>query len=920
MHEFFSEKIFSESPPCNAAESGVNPNVIDAACAFKEPRPMCSRMLARLTCLLLLLAAMSPPATLADAPFAFDTTPGRLPKTVVPRHYAIRLEPDLDKFITRGSMTVDLEVRQPVAEIVLNALDLDVTRASLVADRETPLEINQNPDKQLVTLKLPAPIGPGRCRLALEFTGRLTEHAQGLFYVRYAAPSGKKIMLATQMEPADARRMFPCWDEPVFRATYDLTVVVPQKHLAVSNMPVESETNLSNGLKEVKFMRTPPMASYLVVLVSGELEELKGEAAGVKIRVITTEGKREQARYALAVTEKVLPYYNRYFGIRYPLPKLDQIAVPGGFDGAMENWGGITYNESMLLFDPQTSSQQTRRDIFVTVAHEMAHQWFGNLVTMAWWDNLWLNEGFASWMENKATDHFNPDWEMWLAAGLEKSGVMSQDARKTTHAVQSAVNNESEADDSFDNITYIKGQAFLQMLENYLGEAQFRKGIHRYLAAHEYSNTTTADLWSALEKSSGKPVAALSAGWTEQPGLPVVIVKSDCTGGRQIVTLTQKRFTVGDPDAQSLSWTIPVAWFNTARPASARHTLLQNTPVTITLPDCSDAIKLNAGDFGYYRVSYEPAWYRKVKIAGLPPTDQLGLLSDTWAMVEAGRASSTNYLALVEALPSAKTYAVWSHIISVLELLDGLEQNQPGRVKFQQYARLLLQPQWQRLGWSPHPGEPVGDALRRSQILGTLGRFGDSAVIAEARARFDQFLARPETLPADLRPSVLNIVGRYSDRKTYGELHELARNAKGTEEREMDYRALAGALDPVLAQVTLDLSLTDETVPQEASDLVAQVAGSGEQTELAWKFTQQHLKELLAKVDSFNRNDYVPSIVASCSDAARANELKAFVAANVSTDAAAKANETAEDILFKAALKQRELPPIDRWVEAAAQR
>ena len=398
------------------------------------------------------------------------------------------------------------------------------------------------------------------------------------------------------------------------------------------------------------------------------------------------------------------------------------------------------------------------------------------------------------------------------------------------------------------------------------------------------------------------------------------MVKSDCIGGHQIVTLTQERFTVRDPDAAPLSWTVPVAWFNTARPAAARYTLLENAPTNIVLPDCSDIIKLNAGNFGYYRVAYEPAWYQKIKITGLPPTDQLDLLSDTWAMAEAGRASSTNYLALVEALKSAKTPAVWSHILSILELMDTLEQNQPGRAKFQQYARLLLQPQWQRLGWTPHPGEPVGDALLRSSVLAALGRFGDPAVIAEARTRFGQFLIHPDTLPADLRPSVLNIVGRYGDRKTYGELHELARHAKGTEERQMDYRALAGALDPALAQTTLNLSLTDETVPQEASDLVPQVANSGEQTDLAWKFTQQHIKELLAKVDSFNRDDYVPSIFGSCSDAIRADELKAFVAANVSPDAAAKADETAEDILFKADLKQRELPQIDQWVDAATQK
>jgi aminopeptidase N len=872
-----------------------------------------------LTLLPMMLFVAARPA-FADEPFAFDTTPGKLPKSVVPQHYALRLEPDLEKFTTHGTETVDLEVRQPTAEIVFNALDLDITKAALVATNgETAPTISSNLDKQLVTLKLPAQITPGQYRLALEFTGRLTEHAQGLFYVRYASPSGKKIMLATQMEPTDARRMFPCWDEPAFRATCDLTVVVPQKHLAVSNMPVDSETNLPNGLKAVKFLRTPPMSTYLVVLVSGELEALEGQADGVKIRVITTEGKREQAKYALEVTEKVLPYYDRYFGIRYPLPKLDQIAVPGGFDGAMENWGGITYNESMLLFDPQTSSQQTKRDIFVTVSHEMAHQWFGNLVTMAWWDNLWLNEGFASWMENKATDHFNPDWEMWLTAGLEKSGVMSEDTRKTTHAVQSPVDSESEADDAFDNITYIKGQAFLQMLENFLGQTEFRRGIHQYLSAHEYSNTTTADLWSALEKASGKPVAAMAAGWTEQPGLPVVNVKSDCTGGKQVVTLTQERLTVRDSNAPPLTWSIPVAWFDTSRIGSLHHTLLQDKPETVTLPGCDDVIKLNAGDFGYYRVNYEPAWYRKVKVATLPAADQLNLLGDTWAMVEAGRLSATNYLALVEQLRNVRNRAIWSHALGALGLLDTLQQNQPGRLKYQQYACWLLAPQWQRLGWSPRPGEPEGDALLRGQIVGALGQFGDAIVIASAQARFAQFLAHPEALPADLRPAVLGIAGRYGDRETYDELRELARNARGTEERQMDYRALASSLDPVLAQETLQLSLTNETVPQEASDLVAEVAVNGEQTDLAWKFTQEHIQELLAKVDAFARNDYVPSILGSCSDAARADELTKFVAKNVSPDAVGKAEEAAEDILFKADLKQRELPRIDEWVKMREQ-
>ncbi|MDB6017623.1 MAG: pepN [Pedosphaera sp.] len=863
-----------------------------------------------------LFAAATALTALAESPFSFASTPGQLPKTVVPRHYSIQIRPDLDKFTTRGSVTVDIEVLKPVKEIVLNALEMEITQATLFAPQEIPLKPRLNLANQTVSLKLPAKIAPGKYRLVLEFFGQIAEQAQGLFYVKYAAPSGKKVLLGTQMEPTDARRMFPCWDEPVFRATFDLSVTLPEKHLAISNMPVEHETSLADGLKEVKFARTPPMPSYLVVLVAGELEELKDKVAGVQLRVITTEGKKEQGRYALAATKKLLTYYNQYFGIKYPLPKLDQIAIPGGFSGAMENWGAITYNESVLLFDPQTSSEQTRQDIFVTVAHEMAHQWFGNLVTTAWWDNLWLNEGFATWMETKATDHFNPDWQMWLNAGAEKTAVMSGDARNTTHPIQTPIENESQANDAFDSITYQKGGALLRMLESYLGEETFRRGIHEYLAAHLYSNTTTADLWAALEKVSGKPVQSIAAGWTEQPGLPVVMVKTDCTNSQQVVSLEQQRFTVHDPDAESLQWKIPVALMNTAHARSTSFVLLDDKPASATFPDCTGMLKANAGDTGYYRVAYAPALFRQLQAAinQLPPADRLNLLNDSWAMVEAERASSVDYFELVESLHGEKTFALWDQILSTLNFIDELEENQPGRAAFHEYACRLLQPQLERLGWDSHSHEPGTDSILRGRIITTLGKFGNPSVIAEAQVRFAKFLLQPQSLAAGLRPPVLEIVGRYSDRTTYDQIHALARKAKGTEERQLLYRALSGALDPALAKATLAISLTDEIVPQEATHIVIDVAGNGEQQVLAWDFAQPRIKELLARVDSFERNNYVPAILDTFSDTPRADELEAYVKTNVTEDALDKARQTAEGIRIKAAIKQRELPAIDQWI------
>jgi aminopeptidase N len=869
----------------------------------------------RLFILSVALVAMAVLHAAAELPFKFETTPGKLPKDVVPRHYLIHLKPDLETFTTKGDIEVDLEVLKPVRQITLNALGLEIGQASILAPKKMTLQPTVNEAEQTVTFALPESIAPGKYKLSVEFSGHIRDQAQGLFYVRYAAPGGKKLMLGTQMEPTDARRMFPCWDEPSFRASFEPVVIVPEKHVSVSNMPIKSEKPLGGGLKEVHFGATPPMASYLVVFVSGELEELKDSQDGVEIRILTTEGKREQGRYALASAKKILAYYNQYFGVKFPLPKLDEIAVPGGFGGAMENWGGIVYNERLLLYDPLKSSLETKQTVFSVMAHEMAHQWFGDLVTTAWWDNLWLNEGFASWMAAKATDHFNPEWQGLLNAVGAKTGVMSDDSRSSTHPILQAVKNESQANDAFDQITYRKGQAFLRMLENYLGEGTFQKGLQIYMKDHRFSNTTTADLWAALEKASGKPVSAFSAGWTEQPGVPVVSVRAECVDGKQMVHLEQERFTVQDPKAQPLRWKIPVSLTVVADPKSRRVELLEGKSSVAIFPNCEGVVVANAGGAGYYRVSYAPALMEKLKgcITTLPPEDRLNLLGDTWAMVEAGRAPATSYLDLASALRDEKITAIWDDILGNLGYIDRLESGQPGRPGFRQFALQLVRPQLVRLGWEPKAGEPPTDTLLRNRVIELLGDLGDKDVIATARSKFQKFLTAPDSLPATVRPPIVRIVGHYADRAAYDQIHALGRSAKGTEERQLYYRAMAGAYDPELAALTLPISLTEEIVPQEALALVPGVAVSGQQPELAWKFGQEHLKELLDRAEEFRRNNYVPSIMSGFNDAARADELETFVREKVSPKGATKAREAAEAIRLKSALKERELPGIDRW-------
>ena len=613
-----------------------------------------------LLCLMAEFSIMSS-ALASEKPFSFKDTPGKLPKDVVPTDYAVRIVPDIDKLTFAGTETVKLNVRRHVRQLVLNALELKIEAASIDGKELPGSAIKTDTKSELLTLALPSELPTGEHTLALRFAGTINQQGQGLFYMRYQeqGTGARKIMLGSQFEATDARRFFPCWDEPVFRARFQLTAIVPENWLAVSNMPVESEDKIAGG-KEVRFAATPPMSSYLNVFVAGELESIESRSGPTQLRVIATKGKAEMGRYALEATGQILRYYNDYFGVAYPLPKLDQIALPGGFGGAMENWGGITYYESKLLFDSKSSSEETKQDIYEVLAHEMAHQWFGDLVTMAWWDNLWLNEGFASWMGSKCTAHFNPQWEVWLRrefprdpsrrAGIAKEAAMEGDARSTTHPIQQPVATEAEANSAFDDITYKKGQSFLRMLESFLGDDVFREGIRDYIAAHAYLNTTTADLWNALSEASGKPVGEIAAGWTEQPGFPVVKVKREQGGD---VSLTQERFTVNSTNAPPLEWKIPLM-----------YAVVGETPATLLMTRKLDtihnippdrALKLNVNGAGNYRVEYDEASWKLLlgALKNLGVEDRVNLLSDAWGLVQANRAPIGLYFELVEKLPAS---------------------------------------------------------------------------------------------------------------------------------------------------------------------------------------------------------------------------------------------------------------------------
>jgi aminopeptidase N len=874
-----------------------------------------SGRLAHFAAATLALAFVAMASATAEPRYSFDATPGRLPKTVVPTHYAIELEPNLESLTLAGSELVDIEVREPTATLVLNAVAMTLSAASIDNEAQSAV-IALDAGAETATLTFPRPLAAGTHKLRIGFTAQINKFGRGLFSVDYPTDNGTKRMLSSHLEPADARRVFPCWDEPAFKATFALTVTVPRTFLAVSNMPVTREEPVTPSLKQVSFASTPKMSSYLFVLAAGELERLTAQADGVAVSVVTTAGKREQGRFALDSAVNLLRYFNDYFGVKYPLPKLDLIAVPGGFGGAMENWGGITFFESRLLFDPLANAASARRGIFSILAHEMAHQWFGDLVTMGWWDNIWLNEGFASWMQAKAAERLYPQWRTWLNGNGQKQFAMELDARRTSHPIQQPVANETEAMAAFDGITYSKGQALIRMLESYLGEQAFRDGIRKYMAAHAYGNTTTADLWQALEAAASKPVAAIASTFTEQAGVPLVIAQASCNGDEQRIALRQERFSIHDPNAPRQHWLIPVTVAPLRAMRSAETVLLKDRG-EIAGGRCGEPVKLNLGGIGYYRVEYDaPSRAVLAKSLGLmAPADRVNLIADGWALVEAGRAEPQSYFELIEEIGNDDNRAVWEQVIRTLTRLDRLARDRPERPALQSYARGKLRPVFDRLGWDAAGRQGDDGALLRTRLIRVLGEMGDVEILAEAKRRFAAFLQSPQSLPPALRETVSYLVGVTAGRDTYDILIALARKSTITGERVRYYSAAAGARDPVLARATLDLTLTDELPRNIVGSVINAVASSGEQPDLAWDFVQKNFEALANKQGPSFRNFFVANFMTNFSDAERAAELARFAPAHASSGGKLVAARAEETIMIGAEFKARALPAIDAWLK-----
>ena len=794
----------------------------------------------------------------------------RLPSTVRPEHYTLTLTPDLKAATFSGFETIDVTLAEPVDHITLNAAEITFQSVSVSANgKQQTAAFALDKDKQQATFTFPEKLPAGKATLSIAYTGILNNELRGF----YLSKTAKRNYAVTQFEATDARRAFPCFDEPAFKAAYDVSLVVDAADTAISNSPIEADTpGPIAGKHTLKFFTTPKMSTYLVAFLVGDFQCTAGESDGVAIRVCSTPDKVALTPYGVDVAKYVLHYYNTYFGIPYPLKKLDLIALPDFEAGAMENFGAITYRETDLLIDPKTASVGSKKEVALVIAHEMAHQWFGDLVTMQWWDNIWLNEGFATWMETKAVARMHPEWniDQMVASGVDDS--LNLDAQPTTRAIRAKADTPDEISQMFDGIAYGKAAAVLLTVENYLGEETFRQGVHNYLDAHKYANATAEDFWGAQTATSHKPVDKIMESLVAQPGAPILTFGEPANGSPRRVSVAQKRFFLSpsiEPDPAQ-KWTLPVCFKNGVEGQDCQ--LLTPADSTLKAP-AAGLFFANAGGKGYYRSAYPPSVYAAL-VAGvetsLTPTERINLIGDEWAQVRANKATVGDYLDLMAAIkadPNADVVEDAYH--SVGAIFERVAATSEEKAALAAWVRSTFAPQFAKLGPPAETDSPNTRELR-AQLFGILGYYGkDPAVLAQARQIAQNFLADPASVDPTLGQTALAIAARNGDAALFDQLQHVYETSANPEFQEGALRLLAQFEDPALVQRSLDYAASGKVRNQDAAIQFAIALQIDATRDQAWKYIQTNWDKVHAQFTTEIGAIVVGSTGAFCSADAR---------------------------------------------------
>ncbi len=771
------------------------------------------------------------------------SNPYRLPRTVVPRRYVLRLEPDLDGFTFAGAVSVDLEVLEPVDEIVLNAAELEIADGDL---NGTGLAgVDYDDEHERAVLRLGEAVSPGPARLNLSFTGTLNDQLRGFYRSTFTDGDGnQRVIATTQFESTNARRAFPCWDEPDLKATFEVTLVVPDELMAVSSGAEVDSQPTGNGRRAVSFAPTMEMSTYLLAFVVGPLEATDPvDVNGTPLRVVHSAGKGHLTEFALDAGAFCLDFFEDYFAIDYPGDKLDLVAIPDFAFGAMENMGCVTFREILLLLDPDSSTQQERQTAVDVIAHELAHMWFGNLVTMKWWNGIWLKEAFATFCELLAVDAYRPDWKRWLAFGLSRAAAFDVDALATTRAIEYPVVSPADAEGMYDLLTYEKGAATVRMLEQYLGTEEFRDGVRHYLQRHSYANTETHDLWDALAESTGEPARDVMDSWIFQGGHPVVTA-SPSPGGS--ITLSQERFRYdGQPDDSR--WQVPVVVALGTDTGQRTERLVLEGPEALNA-DNPDWAMVNPTADGFYRVAYEGGLLDRLLDEGpnLDPLQRYVLVDDHWALTVADRLNVADYLRLANRMAATEDdLAVWRRLAGTLGTLDHMVSND-GRAGLQARVSAMVGPAWGRVGWEPVAGENDRIGELRGVLVRTLAVVGnDSEAIARCRA-----LVAAEGVDPALAAAAIAVVAATGDGADYEEIRQRFSNAPTPQLELRHLMALTTFNDPALMDRTLAASLDGAVRSQDAGFVLRGCLENRDLGPQAWEFITEHWDDINQRLPS----------------------------------------------------------------------
>ncbi len=809
--------------------------------------------------------------------------PYRLPRWVDPTSYRIELAPDLDRARFSGSVEIDVEVHEQTDRIVLNSAELEISAASVVPRTGDALEVRATLDEaaERLVLTLPSPLAKGEATVRLSFAGTLNDKLRGFYRSTFTDAEGRTRTIATtQMESTDARRAFPCWDEPDRKATFEVTLVVDEGLAAYSNSPVVDEQPVVvDGARRrlVRFAPTMKMSTYLVAFVVGPLvaTEPPLDVGGVPVRVVHVPGKEHLTAFALDVARHALELFPEYFGIPYPGLKLDLVAIPDFAYGAMENLGCVTFRETALLVDPQHASRVELERVADVIHHEIAHMWFGDLVTMGWWEGIWLNEAFATFMELLATDHFRPEWERWTTFGVERDGAMSVDGLHSTRPIEYPVRSPSEADGMFDTLTYEKGGSVLRMLEQYLGAGVFREGVRRYVAAHAYANTVTADLWDALEEASGEPIRAVAESWILQGGHPLVRVSD--------TTLAQEPFAYlpeppGGASSIGKRWLVPVLVRSLGNPENeVARMLLADEAVLLPAPAGRGAL-VNAGGWGVYRVGYQAGHRARLaeELRSLTALERFDLISDTWALVLAGQAALGELVEVAARLGEEDGPENYQVVASALSLCDRVAGD-AGRPLVQDSAKALLGPRAEALGWDPRDDEGERVPTLRALLVEALGTIGKTVEVrAEAARRFDAWRSGEETIDADIASAVLAVVADQSRAGDYDAILERYRRPANPQDERRHLLALGSFADVGLCHRTFDFAMT-EVRRQDGPFLVRTLLANRVGGSAIWERVKADWERLLDRFPDVSHHSMLASVRTLCGDPALADDVTRFL-------------------------------------------